>query len=364
MPDFTELLADDNDLEAEWPQIGDENSEAEDRAEEEPEAETEPEGDGPDEPDEPEDAAEEEPEDEPEKSEDEESEEEPDGEGEEEESEEEEETEPATFTLKVSGEEVEKSEEEVIALAQKGLDADQKYRDAAEKREEAEGLFREAKAYYDYTKTQPIEVARQLLLGDGAKPEEVDKLIFEYLQAELPHYYTLVHGKEEEKAALQRERELEELRREKQQRDAESAQSQRQKAQDSLNTEITEALTVAELEPTADIRLKVAEKIVNAGEAGENLTIEDAVLMVKREEETRALPDMSIEDLRKKYPKIVEAVESDLKKKLRESSTKPGAMRRSGGKPKPSTKPARRASKREPKPFDEQLDDPFVRRAH
>jgi len=268
---------------------------------------------------------------------------------------EEEEASPPTITLKTTAGEIDKPLDEVVSLAQKGLDAHIKYREAVELKEQSEFLRDEAKTFYDATTEDPLDVARQLWMAKGASEEWVDKEILRYLQENVSYYSTLLHGKAEEQEQIRTERRLEVLRREKDQLEAENAKSNSVKTRERVETGITEGLTAVGLAADGDTKTAVANKLVNAAAAGESLTIEDAVRIVKIEqaEKLTSLPELDGSEFRDKHPDQYNRCVEHYKKTLRDGSTKPGAMRPGGAKRRAPTKPKRRAPKRQTRPFDE-----------
>lgn len=247
---------------------------------------------------------------------------------------------PRAFSLKVDGEVIEKNEEETIALAQKGLHADRTLFEAKELAAMAENL--QSAIIQD-----PMEVTRQLLLGQGYSDEQVDDAVYKYLETQFAANFKRRtnpdEGKrykfERERANIERARA--ELADERKRMDEEKHTRDVAVAKSSFEKEVTGAIKDAGLPESDDTVLAIAEKVRDAEESGEELSTLDAARIVKKEFAARKktrIPGLSLAELKEEYPEEYAKLMREHKETLKQRSTTPGKAPVG----KTATNPARR----------------------
>ncbi len=293
-------------------------------------------------------------------------------EGEETEEKEEEEAETGQFKLKIDGEEVEKSREEVIRLAQKGFAADKRFEEAAALRKEAEAAIAKSKdadelaeqvTYFrDRMVEDPIGTARQLLMAatdDNGKPLYDEEQLFNALYQYTENMFAeMLHQKENPDArrARYREEEAKRLRHESEtarQRLAEIEQTKEEQAlEQEMQKETTEALESAGLPIDEDTIEEVARVLVAADEAKKDLTPTQAVEIVKQrilDRRRRALDGLTYEEIKANEKLLKEIRQKDLQELKSKKHREAGATK---------TRPTRRKAHKA-KAFHEIFEDPF-----
>jgi hypothetical protein len=279
---------------------------------------------------------------------------------EEEKEETEEQAEERVFTLKVDGEEIEKNEEEVVTLAQKGLHAQKTLAEARQKEEDIQWIK-------DTIMNDPMKVARQLIEvnNPNLSSEQVEGAIYEYLEREFAAQYSLINSPKEQQQALLAQRKLERIEKENEQLRQQQVQRQNdEKIADEerkFHDECTSAMSAAGLPDNDDVRILMVEAILAREEdpGAKELTTRQVADIVKSEYEERVanrVHGLTYEDL-EKHPDLLKKMRQADVEALKQRSTPQKAQGTSVKKKKPATSRRRRRKSSPPKDFRTLLEE-------
>lgn len=180
-------------------------------------------------------------------------------------------TAPVKEKIKVDGVEEEWSPEELKKFAQIGRAKEKRFEESAKVRKEAE-------AKLERLKNNPWEVLKEL----GLDPRKVSE---EFLGQQLEE--ELLAKDPVKKAQRDKDRELEELRKEKLEREEARQQAEfealKTKHIEQLDNDLDRALSTTELPKTPGVIRRVAKYLHDALADGEDMTVEEAVALVEQD---------------------------------------------------------------------------------
>jgi predicted DNA binding CopG/RHH family protein len=271
------------------------------------------------------------------------------------------------YILKVDGEEITKTRDEMVVLAQKGLAADKRMEIAAEGikalkeaqliQEESENLKNDVEWVRNQLLNDPIKLTESLLLKSGYTPQQVFQEMYPYLEKKFAYYFETKENPEKHTATLV-EQENQRLKQEAEQYklmlQQKTTQDQRGALEERMQAETIAALKEYDLPPDEDSIFEVSQIILaHEEETGKELTAQRAVNMLKdklEEKRANSLKSLRYEDLAKDEEILKRIREADLEA----LKNRKGAM---GATPKKKagmsvTKP-RKLRHKEPKTFSE-----------